>query len=322
MGQRLCTAGSIKRKMVIESWKIGATSVWELQLDLVSKNKELAKKCKENMEELQLTKSKLDEEAKKCNNMEVELQAAKAELKEAKEVQKQITKSNKRLSSTLSTMGNPPKRKRQDISSLSRQQQWSRKKQLHTDLNQALLFLDQEGVSTSSITLKHDETSESEVFDLETGTYSKPETTSTNDINEAILYIKDHFGLSNSAYHELSMICQSLPSSCKLKELCKHSNSQWAIKACPGYNGVQQSLSARLKERTKHLIDNNKIHSGDVLRVKLSGDGTKICRKLNLINFTFTLLNEDTAMSPKGNHKIAIINETENFKKMSLKKIF
>ena len=77
--------------------------------------------------------------------MEVELQAGKAELKEAKEVQKQITKSNKRLSSTLSTMGNPPKRKRQDISSLSRQQQWSRKKQLHTDFNQALLFRSRKG---------------------------------------------------------------------------------------------------------------------------------------------------------------------------------
>ena len=64
MGQRLCTVGSIKRKTVIESWKTGANSVWELQLNLVSENKELSKKCKGNMEEWQLTKSKLDEEAK------------------------------------------------------------------------------------------------------------------------------------------------------------------------------------------------------------------------------------------------------------------
>ena len=160
-------------------------------------------------------------------------------------------------------------------------------------------------------------------MDLETGIYAKPETSNTGDMNEAILYVKDRFGLSDSAYHELSMICQSLPRSCKLKELCKHLNSQWEIKACPGYNGVQQSLSARLQERTKHLIDNKKIYSGDVLRVKLSGDGTKICQKLNLINFTFTLLNEDTAMSSKGNHTIAIINGTENYDllKMSLSDI-
>ena len=226
----------------------------------------------------------------------------------------------------MSTLGNPPKRKRSDISSLSRQQQWSRKKQLHTDLNQALLFLDQEGVSASSIILKYDETNESESLDLETGTYSKQASSSSNndDINEAILYVKDRFGLSDTAYHELSMICQKLPRSCKLTELCHHLNSQWEIKPCPGNHGVQQSLSVRLQERTKHLIKSNKINSGDVLRVKLSGDGTKICRKLNLINFTFTLLNEgDTAMSPKGNHTIAIINGTENYDhlKMSLSDI-
>ena len=44
MGQRLCTAGSIRRKTIIESWKTEATSVWELQIDLVLANKELAKK--------------------------------------------------------------------------------------------------------------------------------------------------------------------------------------------------------------------------------------------------------------------------------------
>ena len=71
-------------------------------------------------------------------------------------------------------MGNPPKQKRQDISSLSRQQQWSRKKQLHTGLNQALLFLEQDGVSASSVTLVHNETNETEILDLETGMYSKP----------------------------------------------------------------------------------------------------------------------------------------------------
>ena len=127
------------------------------------------------------------------------------------------------------------------------------KKQLHTGLNQALLFLEQDGVSASSVTLVHNETNETEILDLETGTYSKPETSSINDITLAILYVKDHFGLSDSAYHELSMVCQTLPRSWKLKELCNHLNSQWELKPCPGDSGVQQSLSARLTERTKYL---------------------------------------------------------------------
>lgn len=60
------------------------------------------------------------------------------------------------------------------------------------------------------------------------------------------------------------------------------------------------------------MLQNKKIEAGDVLKVKLSGDGTKVCRKLNLINFTFTLLNEEEiAMSPKGNYTLAIINGSE-----------
>ena len=53
---------------------------------------------------------------------------------------------------------------------------------------------------------------------------------------------------------------------------------------------------------------------GDTLKVKLSGDGTKIYRKLNLINFTCMILNEKAiAMSPERNHTIVIINGTEYF---------
>ena len=47
--------------------------------------------------------------------------------------------------------------------------------------------------------------------------------------------------------------------------------------------------------------------------MELSGECTKVCRKLN-INFTFTLLNEgDLAKSPKGNHTIAIVSATEGY---------
>ena len=128
-----------------------------------------------------------------------------------------------------------------------------------------------------------------------------------------VLYVKERFGLSNSAYHELSMVCQDLPRSWKLKDLTKKMNSKWDIKPCPGNDGVQQFLESRLKERVSHLLQEGKVKSGDTLQVKLSGDGTKVCRKLN-INFAFTLLNEgEIAMSPKGNHTIAIINSTESY---------
>ena len=110
------------------------------------------------------------------------------------------------------------------------------------------------------------------------------------------------------------MVCQHLPRSWKLKNLAKQLNSKWQITPCPGGNGVQQSLESRLREHVNQLVQERKVSAGDKLQVKLSGDGTKVCRKLNLINFTFTLLNEgDLAKSPKGNHTIAIISAIEGY---------
>ena len=50
------------------------------------------------------------------------------------------------------------------------------------------------------------------------------------------------------------------------------------------------------------------------IRLKLSGDGTNIGKRLHVINFTFTLLDEGSkAYSSDGNHVIAILKDEENF---------
>lgn len=82
---------------------------------------------------------------------------------------------------------------------------------------------------------------------------------------ELVLFVKECFGLSNSAYHELSMVCQSLLHSWILKHLAKQLNSKWEITPCPGRNGVQQSIEPRLRERVKHLLSEHKVYTGDTL---------------------------------------------------------
>ena len=53
------------------------------------------------------------------------------------------------------------------------------------------------------------------------------------------------------------------------------------------------------------------------IRVKLSGDGTNIGKRLYVINITFTMLDEGgKAMSADGNHLIAVIKESENYDKL------
>ena len=53
------------------------------------------------------------------------------------------------------------------------------------------------------------------------------------------------------------------------------------------------------------------------LHVKLSGDGTNIGKRLHVVNFTFTLLEEGAlAYSAEGNHPLAIIKESEKYDEM------
>ena len=93
---------------------------------------------------------------------------------------------------------------------MSRQQRWSRKQQLHTDITQAISFLEDEGINPSAITLVYKQTGKTESLDLESGEYSKVDIDSTES-NDNPEMIKDSFGLSDTAYHELSMVCQHLP---------------------------------------------------------------------------------------------------------------
>ena len=53
------------------------------------------------------------------------------------------------------------------------------------------------------------------------------------------------------------------------------------------------------------------------MRVKLTGDGTKIGKHLHVVNFGFTLLDEgDKAYSPAGNHCLAIFKEPESYQSL------
>ena len=167
----------------------------------------------------------------------------------------------------------------------------------------------------TSVTLVNKESRHTEVIYVQpSASPSSPEQCEDDNYTNMVMYVKERFGLSNSVYHELSMVCHDLPRSWKLKDLSKKLNSKWDIRPCPGNDGVQQSLESRLKERVRNLLQEGKIESGETLKVKLCGDGTKVCQKLNVINFAFTLLNEgEIAMSPKGNHTIAIINSTESY---------
>lgn len=201
MGQKLCGVGLIKRSKILEEWK-SPDADWELCIDCVKVNENLNK-------QLSLKEAKLKKVMEEQEKTQSELEETKKKLKEVQNLQGRLIKSNKRMSSALAGE-NESKRKRQDISSVSKQHRWTRKQQLHTNVTQAVSFLEEEGVHPSHITLVYNGTGETESLNLESGEYSKVDPESyieNNDNPEMILFVKDCFGLSDAAYHELSMVC-------------------------------------------------------------------------------------------------------------------
>lgn len=135
------------------------------------------------------------------------------------------------------------------------------------------------------------------------------------DMLNMILLIKDSYNISGGAYHELAAICKSLPRHYKIKQRIRKLNELWNIRPIPHGIGVQQSLEhIRLEHLLKVSPRDAEFVKKQLVRVKLSGDGTNIGKRLHVVTFTFTLLEEgNKAHSSDGNHILAVFKEPEKY---------
>ena len=119
---------------------------------------------------------------------------------------------------------------------------------------------------------------------------------SAQSLTDMLLYMKEKYAVSGKAYHELSMLATSLPRSCELKKRQLELNDQFIVSPIPdGMIGIQQSFRSRLCAQIhilKHAKSSQQQALDNHVRVKLSADGTRIGRKLHVINITFTVLDE------------------------------
>ena len=92
-------------------------------------------------------------------------------------------------------------------------------------------------------------------------------------------------------------------------------NSLWDIKPTPNdIRGVQQSLEDRPRIQTQILINSKVPNFYDkMVSMKLSGDGTKIGKRLHVVIFTFTLLEEEQYCSSVGNHVLVILKQPGSY---------
>ena len=77
---------------------------------------------------------------------------------------------------------------------------------------------------------------------------------------------------------------------------------------------MEQRLHVRLEHLLKVSPHDAEFVKKQLVRVKLSGDGTNIGKRLHVVTFTFTLLEEgNKAHSSEGNHILAVFKEPEKY---------
>ena len=106
-----------------------------------------------------------------------------------------------------------------------------------------------------------------------------------------LLYIKDKFGISNKAWREVSMISSKLHYY-TLNNHLKSLNKQWVVHPTHGCaDGAQIEFKESLFMQVEHL-SRDRLLSGNILKIKLTGDGTRIGKNLQLLNISYCIINE------------------------------
>ena len=196
------------------------------------------------------------------------------------------------------------------------------KNQLKDECQTTLSFLGLYNFIATKIEVLNTDTNQYETFNLVgegelTFTDSDPKELTNDDLDNINmwLYLKDKFNISNEAWYEIATKANGVPNTYSIKKRIKELNSKWNLKPTPGdTEGVQLGFSDSLQEHIVKLQQTGEIKEAETIKIKLSGDGTNIRKRLTVVNFTFTIVNEkELAMGEKGKYVLALIKTTETY---------
>ncbi len=134
------------------------------------------------------------------------------------------------------------------------------KKQRASESLASLFWLEKEGLKPMKLEVLNLKTNKRETIQLkslEEALYLDGEQLDEEnpDIVSMMLYVKDRFNVSGSAYHDMANVCRQMPGHYTLQRRINELNKLWDINPTPnGVIGVQQSLHDRLILRVKHLL--------------------------------------------------------------------
>ena len=211
------------------------------------------------------------------------------------------------------------------ISKYSKSHQRRLKRKQKSSCEISLEWLKDRGLIPVQLTVRNVDTGDEETIDMNTeevkAIFGENFEDEDFDMVNMMLMIKDTYQVSGNAYHEFARASKQMPRHFRLKRRIAELNSLWKISPTPDGSGVQQSLEDRLRDRLTSLVrttpDDSQFKKDKRVRIKLSGDGTYIDKRLHVVNFTFTILDEGKrAFSGEGNYCLAIIREEESYEGM------
>ena len=208
--------------------------------------------------------------------------------------------------------------KKKSFRQYTRQHQARVKKQLKEQCHTTLPFLGLYNYVATKAEVFNEDTGKLETFSLlEEGELPFIDNTEKEMTDKKLddlnmwMYLKDKFNTSNEAWREFSV--KDMPKLSQITKRINELNTSWNLICTPGEaEGVQVKFEDSLRKQLTRLdLKENTI------KVKLSGDGTQIGKRLKIVNFTYTILNEkDLAMGEKGNYILAIIKTTESYENL------
>ena len=159
------------------------------------------------------------------------------------------------------TQRKTPIRRKRTAKHYSQRHERRLKKQCVEECAAALSWIENDGLVPVSVTVLNMETNEIEKLsirkDLEVALNLSGEQIGEQeaDLVSMMLYVKDRYNISGSAYHEMASLCREMPRHYRLKDRIAELNSNWNIVPTPeGTVGVQQSLQERLTLCLERLV--------------------------------------------------------------------
>lgn len=195
----------------------------------------------------------LENELKKATEEKDKLEEEKNTiLKQNASLKCQLTHLAEQMQKAQSSGYQPTRGKSKNKSQYS--QRWVRKmkQQQRTKCSSSLAWLESEGYTVLKVTVQNNTTGSTEVININPEELFGPQGSLPSekdvDILNMMLYVKDKYNISGTAYHEMAQLCKNMPRHYKLKERISELNKLWNIHPMPDdVVGVQQSFEERLR---------------------------------------------------------------------------